>query len=116
MYDDSISEPQLTQVSSSVDTNTFHLNLGIEDGSGAVFYQVDRAEIDPSCNCIANWLRYFESSPSSQRSNLQHHFKLQRADVAYAFRVRAVDSLGRKTAWSKVMKVEATKAKGGAAP
>jgi hypothetical protein len=92
------------------------LNVGIEGGSGAVFYQVDRAEVDPSCNCIANWLRYYESSPSSQRTHLQHHFKLLRADVVYAFRVRAVDSLGRKTAWSKVMKVEATKAKGDVAP
>ena len=106
-YDDSAPEPVLVAVSSSSDTQTFHLKLDVSGGSDLVLYQVDRAEVDPSCQCIAGWLRYYESSLSAQRLGLQHHFKLQRADIKYAFRVRVVDSLGRKTAWSKTMQTKA---------
>jgi len=116
VYDDSAPEPELGQVSAQTSNQKFHLNLTIQGGSGAVLYQVDRAEVDPSCQCIAGWLRYYESSPSMQRNHLQHHFKLQKTDVTYAFRVRAVDNLGRKTAWSKVMKSKPSKTKGDTAP
>jgi hypothetical protein len=116
VYDDSAPEPKLTRVFSSADAQSFHLNVDIEGGSGAVLYQVDRAEVDPSCHCIAQWLRYYESTPSMQHKGLAHHFKIRKQGITYAFRVRAVDSLGRKTAWSKVMKAEAAKAKGDAAP
>ena len=113
VYDDSAPEPELTQVSFQTSATTFDLFLSIQGGSGAVWYEVDRAEIDPSCNCIAGWLRYYESSPSAQRSGLEHHFKLRMQGMVYAFRVRAVDSIGRKTAWSKVMKTEAHHEEGG---
>jgi len=106
VYDDSTPEPVLTGVSSSSDVEMFHLTLSVQGGSDLILYQVDRAEVDPSCQCISQWLRYYESSPSAKRTNLQHHFKLQRADVAYAYRVRAVDSIGRTTAWSKPMKTK----------
>jgi len=105
-YDDSAPEPVLVDVSSSSDTQTFHLKLDVSGGSHLLLYQVDRAEVDPGCQCIAGWLRYYESSLSAQRTGLQHHFKLQRADITYAFRVRVVDSLGRKTAWSKIMQTK----------
>ncbi len=106
VYDDSTPEPELTQVSFQTSATTFDLILSIQGGSGAVLYEVDRAEVDPSCNCIADWLRYYESSASAQRVGLEHHFKLSRKGIVYAFRVRAVDSIGRKTTWSKVMKTQ----------
>ncbi len=109
VYDDSAPEPELTQVSFQASATTFDILLSIQGGSGAVRYEVDRAEVDPSCNCISGWLRYYESSPSMRRSGLAHHFQLRKPDVVYAFRVRAVDSLGRKTAWSKVMKTSSVK-------
>ena len=109
VYDDSAPEPELTQVSFQTSATTFDLFLSIQGGSGAVLYEVDRAEVDPSCNCIADWLRYYESSASAQRTGLEHHFKLRWQGVVYAFRVRAVDSIGRKTAWSKVMKTSPAK-------
>ena len=107
VYDDSAPEPVLESVASSVSANVLSLSLDMSGGGGAVSYQIDRAEVDPSCQCINNWLRFYESSASSQRSGLKRRVKLSYPDKIYAFRVRVVDSLGRKSAWSKVIKAKA---------
>ncbi len=107
VYDDSAPKPQLSHLSYQVSGQVLQLALGIAGGSGAVLYQVDRAMVDPECQCIGNWLRYYESSPSQQRSGLKRNVRLRYPDKIYAFRVRAVDSLGRKSAWSQVIKVKA---------
>ncbi len=107
VYDDSAPEPELVKVSSLVDGDMLSLNLDMQGGVGAVLYQIDRAEVVPDCQCINKWLRFYESSASTQRSGLKRHIKLRQSEITYAFRVRAVDSLGRKSAWSKVFKARA---------
>jgi len=91
-------------VSYQVTDNMFRMQMDIIGGSGAVMYQVDRAEEEADCKCIGNWLRYYESTASEQRIALTRHIKLRRPHVIYAFRVRAKDTLGRVSVWSKVMK------------
>ena len=105
LYDDA-PKPKIAALSATVNHAALHLKLDITGGSGAVFYQVDRAEIEPDCQCINHWMRYYESSPSMQRVGLQRNINIRRKGVAYAFRVRAKDSLGRTGPWSKVIKVQ----------
>jgi len=107
VYDDSAPEPQLASISHQVVGKTVHIQLNITGGSNAVVYQIDRAKVDPDCKCINDWLRYYESSPSTQRNDLTRNIKLRNPDETYAFRVRVMDNLGRKSDWSKVFKVKA---------
>ena len=111
VYDDSTPEPTIAALSSEVSGQMLQLQLDIAGGSGAVVYQIDRAKIDPNCQCINNWLRYYESSPSTQRTGLQRNIKIRQPEIAYAFRVRVMDSIGRKSAWSKVIKVNVSRSK-----
>jgi len=107
VYDDSAPEPQLSSISYQVAGNVLQLELNVVGGSGAVLYQVDRAEVEPDCQCVGHWLRYYVSSPSLQRNALKRNVKLRHPDKIYAFRVRVKDELGRSSAWSKVIKVKA---------
>lgn len=107
IYDDSAAEPQLANVSHHVEGKVLQLQLNIVGGSGMVFYQIDRTEVEPGCQCIGHWLRYYESSLSPQRMGLKHNVKLRNPDKTYAFRIRVKDELGRKSAWSNVFKVKA---------
>ena len=107
VYDDSTPAPKLANVSSVVEGDVLSLTLNISNGGGAVLYQIDRAEVDPTCRCIDHWFRFYESSGNAQRSGLQRNIKLRQPSTTYAFRVRAVDSLGRKSDWSKVFKAKA---------
>jgi len=111
VYDDSAAEPQLARVSYQVVGSVLQLQLNIVGGSGMVLYQIDRAEVEPNCQCIGNWLRYYESSLSTQRMDLKRNIKLRNPQKTYAFRVRVKDELGRKSAWSKVFKVKASNGK-----
>ncbi|MDQ6989429.1 MAG: hypothetical protein Q9M19_06060 [Mariprofundaceae bacterium] len=105
VYDDSAPLPSISQLSYQQDDAKITFSLDIKGGSGAVLYQIDRAEIEADCKCVGDWLRYYESSSSEQRLVLQRHIKL-RTKQNYAFRLRVVDSLGRKSAWSKVIKTK----------
>ncbi|MDQ7004547.1 MAG: hypothetical protein Q9N67_06390 [Ghiorsea sp.] len=107
VYDDLSPEPQLASISHQVIGNAVQIQLSIIGGSDTVVYQIDRAKVDPDCKCVNDWLRYYESSPSTQRHDLKRNIKLQHVDETYAFRVRVMDSLGRKSDWSKVFQVKA---------
>lgn len=102
VYDDSALLPKISRVSHQILADRLLINLDVEGGNSEVLYQIDRSEIDPSCQCFTQWLRYYESSPSQQRLGLKRNIKL-RTDMAYAYRLRVVDNLGRKSAWSKVI-------------
>jgi len=110
VYDDSASLPIISNISFQQQHDKISFKLDVQGGSGAVSYHIDRAIIASDCKCIGHWLRYYESSASNKRLALQRHIKL-RPKTMYAFRLRAVDSLGRKSAWSKVIKTTEYKAK-----
>lgn len=103
VHDDTVPLPELVSLSHQETGEKLLLTLDIKGGNGEVFYQIDRAVIDPGCKYIADWLRYYESSPSQQRSGLQRTIKL-RPDIAHAFRVRAADVMGHKSDWSPVIR------------
>lgn len=107
VYDDSAAEPELAHISYQVLGDVLQLQLNIAGGSGAVLYQIDRTEVEPDCQCIGHWRRYYVSSASAQRLDLKRNIKLRHVDKTYAFRLRVKDELGRVSAWSKVFKVKA---------
>jgi hypothetical protein len=104
VYDDSAPLPELVSVSHTLSEHQLSLNIDMQGGSGAVAYQIDRAVIENNCKCIGNWLRYYESSASVKRKGLIRNIK-RYAHTSYAFRLRAIDQLGRKSAWSDTIKV-----------
>jgi len=108
VYDDSVPLPTIGKLSIEQiqigKDDVMHFTLDITGGSGAVAYQIDQGDVDSSCECITNWLRYYESSPSIHRSGLTRNIKLRNTNLSHAFRVRVVDSLGRKSVWSKVFR------------
>ena len=105
VYDDSAPMPQMVNLSHQMHGDMLDLQLDIVGGSGTVFYQIDRAEVEPDCQCIGHWLRYYESSASTQRKGLVRHIKLRKSNVTYAFRLRVKDNLGRVSGWSQTLKV-----------
>ena len=109
VYDDSAPMPQIANLSYQVHGDKLDLQLDIAGGSGTVFYQIDRTELEPNCQCIGNWLRYYESSANTQRQGLVRHIKLRKSNVVYAFRLRVKDNLGRVSGWSQILKVSAQK-------
>ncbi|MDQ6979904.1 MAG: hypothetical protein Q9M46_00340 [Ghiorsea sp.] len=109
VYDDSAPMPQIANLSYQVHGDKLELALDIAGGSGTVLYQIDRTEVEPDCQCIGHWLRYYESTADTQRKGLVHHIKLRQSNVVYAFRLRVKDSLGRVSGWSQVLKASAEK-------
>ncbi|MDX8384357.1 MAG: hypothetical protein R8M45_09765 [Ghiorsea sp.] len=103
-YDDA-PMPSISQLAHQQRDMEISFELDIQGGSGAVVYQIDRAVIEADCKCIGGWLRYYESSPSNKRLGLQRHIKL-RPQKHYAFRLRAMDSLGRKSVWGNIIRTD----------
>jgi len=108
VFDDTQPKPELINLSSQISEQMLQLKLGVTGGNGAVSYQIDRAEIDAGCQCMHQWFRYYESSPSSKRVGLERNIKIRHSDIAYAFRVRVMDSLARSSDWSKVIRLKAS--------
>jgi len=109
VYDDSAPMPQIANLSYQVHGDRLDLALDIAGGSGTVFYQIDRTEVEPNCQCIGHWLRYYESSPNTQRKGLVRHIKLRKSNVVYAFRLRVKDNLGRVSGWSQILQASVQK-------
>ncbi len=106
VYDDSAPMPELSHLNYQLTKENITLSLTIQGGSGAVLYQIDRAVIEQDCKCVGNWLRYYESSPTTTGQLLQRSMKLH-PELFYAFRVRVMDSLGRKSGWSRTIRTDA---------
>ncbi len=91
--------------------NSLRLTFVLNGGTGPVGYQIDRAEIDPHCNCPAFWRRFYGQPAIREQKGqvLTHTLNLQTYKRAFAFRIRAVDSLGNLGAWSTPIRVRAEK-------
>ena len=102
--------PSITKISHEVVGNSLKIELSLEGGSHGIGYQIDRTEIDPYCKCPGFWRRFHEATPKSEnfgKSSLTQLIVLKGMDVEYAFRVRAIDALGRFSDWSEVIRVRA---------
>jgi len=101
------SPPKITEISHLISGNSLRIDLKLEGGSYGIGFQIDRAEIDPHCNCPSFWRRYAEAAPKAKNyesPGLSKLINLRDGDVEYAFRVRAIDALGRFSEWSKIIR------------
>lgn len=101
--------PVLTKVSHVVSGNIVKIEVESRGGSNGIGFQIDRTEIDPYCNCPGFWRRYHEERPFAGNFGkpLSQVITLKDLSKEYLFRVRAIDSLGRFSDWSKVIRVHA---------
>jgi predicted small lipoprotein YifL len=89
--------------------SVLQLRFTIQGGFGPVGYQIDRAEVDPVCSCLTAWQRYFEQPALTHQKDTQlvRNLKLLDPHREFAFRIRAVDSVGNLSTWSKPMRARA---------
>lgn len=102
--------PTIKAISHELAGNSLKINLQLSGGSQGIGYQIDRAEIDPYCNCPGFWRRFLEETPSAENFDkpvMSELIPLKTPNVEYAFRVRAFDALGRLGEWSQVIRVKA---------
>jgi hypothetical protein len=102
--------PKIVSFKHSVESNALYLTMKISGGAYGVGYQVDRSEIDPSCKCPSFWRRHYEEVPT--KKNLGNELSKViwlRQEKEFAFRVRAIDALGRFTEWTNPFLAKAPK-------
>lgn len=103
--------PKFAMFKHSVESNALYLTMKITGGSYGVGYQVDRSEIDPSCKCPSFWRRFYEEVPSKKHFNKEISKLIGlKQNREYAFRVRAIDALGRFSEWTRPFLAKAEKA------
>jgi len=101
--------PAIAEISHELNGNGLQIKMKLTGGSHGIGYQIDRAEIDPYCKCPGFWRRYYEELPDPRNFNKPHLSQLiiLKTDREYAFRIRAIDALGRFSEWSKIIRVRA---------
>lgn len=89
---------------------TVQFTLTLAGGAAGVGYQVDRAEVDPSCDCPSFWRRYSEERPNPANAGREmvRLISLKTKAKAFVFRIRAIDGLGRLGPWSEPFRAQAT--------
>jgi len=103
--------PHIEALKHDMAGNSLRLTFALLGGSGPVGYQIDRAEVDPHCNCLKFWQRFFEQTAIRGQKGkiLSHTLNLRTYKRAFAFRIRAVDFFGNIGAWSKPIRARAEK-------
>lgn len=100
--------PAVASLEHEIVGNTLVLTLRLAGGAEGVGYQIDRSEIDPHCNCPGFWRRYYELSPGPKFAGrpLKRIIDLRGGKREFAFRIRAIDGLGRLGPWSKPIRAK----------
>jgi len=93
--------------------NLLQFQFTIVGGVGMVGYQIDRGEIDRHCNCVVLWQRYYEQPtiPKQKGVIMVKNLKLLSHKREFAFRMRAVDSMGNLGAWTAPVRARADEIK-----
>lgn len=102
--------PVITAITHELVGKSLKIEMQISGGSHGVGYQIDRAEIDPFCNCPGFWRRFVEATPREEnlgKQSLSELITLKTPKTEYAFRVRAIDLFGRFSEWSAIIRVKA---------
>lgn len=103
--------PHLASLEHSVVANSLVLTFVMQGGEGGLGYQIDRSELDPTCNCPSMWRRFLEQ-PALKRQvgvTMTRNINIHMPDHIYFFRIRAVDAMGNLGEWSKTIRVHAEK-------
>ena len=97
--------PAIVSMTHSVQVNALVVDMVLSAGDpGGVGYEIDRAPIDPYCNCVGFWRRYLGEQARPDRVGVKPKVLLGLHGTDYAFRIRAVDSMGRLGPWSKIIR------------
>ncbi len=106
--------PAITNLSTAMAGNSLRLTFTLTGGSGPVGYQIDRAEIDPVCQCPTDWRRFYEQPaiPGQKNKELTKALNLRTAKRTFFFRIRAVDAFGNLGPWSQTIRARAEQAPG----
>lgn len=102
--------PAIAAISHEVIGKTLKIELQLSGGSQGIGYQIDRAEIDPYCKCPGFWRRFDEEAPREanlDKGSFSKLIVLKTPNTEYAFRVRAIDAIGRFSEWSRIFRVKA---------
>jgi predicted small lipoprotein YifL len=103
--------PSIVSMKYDVHVNTLEIDLVLTGGdAGGVGYQIDRAPIDPYCHCPGFWRRYrvMPAQPALVGTHTKVLIDLRGGSIEYAFRIRAVDAIGRLGAWSKIIRARSS--------
>jgi len=103
--------PHIEALKHDMAGNSLRLTFVLIGGTGPVGYQIDRAEIDPHCNCPIFWRRFYgrPAIRGQKKKVLTHTLNLRNYKRAFAFRIRAVDFFGNLGAWSAPIRARAEK-------
>lgn len=103
----STAPPAIASMTHAIHLNVLEVDMVLTAGDpGGVGYQVDRAPIDPYCDCVGFWRRYREEQARPDRVGAKTKLilNLQSGKLEYAFRIRATDASGRLGPWSKIIR------------
>ena len=101
--------PAIVSMTQHIHPNTLEIDMVLSGGDpGGVGYQIDRAPIDPYCNCVGFWRRHRVGQARPDRVGAKTQVLLGLHGGKFAFRIRAVDSMGRLGPWSKVIRASST--------
>jgi len=105
-----LGSPEIADFQYSMEGNGLRMTFKLMGGAGGIGYQIDRAEIDPACDCPSFWRRFYEQPPLPRQAGKRQQRTLGLPfERGFAFRIRAVDGLGHLGAWGKVIHVRAEK-------
>ena len=98
--------PQLLGLQHEVNGMVLKLDFKLAGSPEGVGYQIDRAEIDPYCQCPGLWRRYLEVLPMPKNTGAQiaKILRLRSTTAEHVFRIRAIDTAGQFGPWSKHMR------------
>jgi len=84
------------------------VTLTLAGGEGGLGYQVERSELDPYCQCPSTWTPFAELPPARRNEGtpLDRMLVFEIGGHYYAYRIRAIDALGRLGKWSKTLQAD----------
>jgi len=99
---------RIVNLSINKEVSILNMKFTIVGGYGNVGFQIDRAVLDTVCNCLTPWQRHLEQEPLPNRRGVE---QVRNVKLSYkrdfAFRIRAVDSAGNLSPWSKPVQARA---------
>lgn len=103
---DSSFKPEIVGLTHTFDVNILQLEFSLKGSPAGVGYQIDRAEVDPYCNCPGFWRRYDERFPNPKllEEPIKKLISVKVKNRAFLFRIRAYDDAGNIGPWSKMIR------------